>query len=148
MCQRMKHLASLTAAAVLTASVLFTGCASTKSPMSRIDENRDEYEKWPIDVKQAVLDGRVEKGMTPRQVEVAIGKPAKVEIKEGRKGVQEVWIYKKGGAGNVMKGSTVSVGTYGIGVNTAPIGAGIYDEEYEVVFEDDAVVSSDVPATQ
>lgn len=144
----MNLLASLSAATILATCVLLTGCASSKTPMSRIDAARDEYETWPIEVKQAVLDGRVEKGMTTRQVEVAIGKPTKVEIRDGRKTVQEVWIYKKGGGASVLKGSTVSVGTYGIGVNTAPIGAGIYDEEYEVVFEDDVVVSSDVPATQ
>jgi hypothetical protein len=114
--------------------------------MSRIDANRDEYETWPIEVKQAVLDGRVEKGMTPRQVEVAIGKPASVEVRATRKGTQEVWTYKKkSGGGGPLKGSTVSIGTYGVGVSSAPIGGNQYEETYTVVFEDDAVVSSDVP---
>ncbi len=113
--------------------------------MSRIDANRAEYETWPIEVKQAVLDGRVEKGMTPRQVEVAIGKPANVEVRETRKGTQEVWTYKKGGGGSPLKGSTVSIGTYGVGVSTTAGGRNQYEETYTVVFENDAVVSADVP---
>ena len=141
----MKNLCAAAAAVLLSLGVALSGCSSSGgSPMSRIDAKRAEYDSWPIEVKQALLDGRVEKGMTPRQVEVAIGKPAKVEVKETRKGTQEVWTYKKGGS-NPMKGSTVSIGTYGIGVSTAPIGTDYYDETYEVIFENDAVVSSDVP---
>ena len=37
------------------------GCAS--SQMNRIDRHRDIYETWPIEVRQAVLDGKVEPGM-------------------------------------------------------------------------------------
>jgi outer membrane protein assembly factor BamE (lipoprotein component of BamABCDE complex) len=122
-----------------------TGCATSTTPMNRIDANRAEYETWPIEVKQAVLDGRVEKGMTPKQVEVAIGEPSSKEIRETRKGTQEVWVYKtkSGGGGSPLKGSTVSIGTYGVGVQTAPIGTSdAYAETYEVVFENDRVVDT------
>jgi hypothetical protein len=72
---------------------LAAGCAS--SQMSRIDRNRDVYETWPIDVRQAVLDGKVEQGMTPQMVEVAWGKPTEV-VSQGNSG-DEVWVYKTGG---------------------------------------------------
>jgi len=142
----MKLPTSLARAATLATSVFLAGCATSTTPMNRIDANRAEYETWSIEVKQAVLDGRVEKGMTPKQVEVAIGAPAKKEIRETRKGTQEVWTYKgkSGGGGGPLKGSTVSIGTYGVGIQTAPIGGNNgYEETFEVVFENDRVVSSD-----
>lgn len=146
----MKISTSLGLAAVLAGAAFFAGCATSTSPMSRIDANRAEYETWPLEVKEAVLDGRVEKGMTQQQVEVAIGKPVKTESRETRKGTQEVWTYKEGGGGkNPLKGSTVSIGTYGVGVSTAPIGTGgDYAETYTVVFENGVVVSSDVPTAK
>ena len=44
-------------AILVVALGLGAGCSS--SQMSRIDRNRDIYETWPIEVKQAVLDGKV-----------------------------------------------------------------------------------------
>ena len=57
----------------LTAAGLVSGCGSAQ--MNRIDKYRDIYEQWPIEVKQAVLDGKVEAGMTPDMVIVAWGQP-------------------------------------------------------------------------
>lgn len=141
----MKLPTSLALASLIAIASGLTGCATSTTPMNRIDANRAEYETWPIEVKQAVLDGRVEKGMTPKQVEVAIGEPASKEIRDTRKGTQEVWTYKSksGGGGNPLKGSSVSIGTYGVGVQTAPLGTGdAYTETYEVVFENDRVVDT------
>jgi hypothetical protein len=75
-----------------------SGCASGQ--MNRIDANRDIYETWPIDVRQAVLDGKVEPGMTPEMVTVAWGKPSEV-VQQGGAG-DEVWVYKKGGDDGTM----------------------------------------------
>lgn len=142
----MKHPTLPALLTSLLAAALLAGCATSTTPMNRIDANRDEYEKWPIEVKQAVLDGRVEKGMTPKQVEVAVGEPVSKEIRATRNGTQEVWTYKtKSGSGgsNPMKGSTVSIGTYGVGVQTGPLGnSDAYVETFEVVFQDDRVVST------
>ena len=140
----MKIPTSLALTVLLSGSLWLSGCSTSPgSPMSRIDANRAEYETWDLDVKEAVLDGRVEKGMTPKQVEVAVGRPTRVEYREGRSGSQEIWIYtRKTGSG--LQGSTVSIGTYGVGVSTT---AGqSYRDEYEVVFEKGQVVNSDVPA--
>jgi hypothetical protein len=67
--------------------------------MNRIDANRDVYEQWPIEVRQAVLDGKVEEGMTPDMVVMAIGKPTEVQTRSGtpQSGDDEVWIYRTGG---------------------------------------------------
>jgi hypothetical protein len=69
--------------------------------MSRIDRNRDIYETWPIEVRQAVLDGKVEPGMTPEMVRVAWGEPSEVVMQANT--ADEIWVYKKGGNdGSVM----------------------------------------------
>ncbi len=67
--------------------------------MNRIDANREVYEQWPIEMKQAVLDGKVEEGMTPDMVLMAIGKPTEVNTRSGtpQTGDDEVWVYRTGG---------------------------------------------------
>lgn len=80
-------------------AVAAAGCSS--SQMSRIDRNRDLYETWPIEIRQAVLDGKVEPGMTPDMVRVAWGEPSEI-VAQARSG-DEIWVYKRGGDdGSVM----------------------------------------------
>jgi hypothetical protein len=97
---------------------LLAGCASAQ--MSRIDANREIYETWPVDIKQAVLEARVEVGMTPEMVRVAWGKPDEV-VNDAN---QEVWIYRTEGEDNsmpigspVMSGGMAGTGS-GIGITT------------------------------
>jgi hypothetical protein len=104
---------------MLLAVGLGGGCAS--SQMSRIDRNRDIYETWPIDTRQAVLDGKVEPGMNPDMVRVAWGEPSEVAVSPAG---DEIWVYTKGGdPGSVYypPGSGVNTGMGGIG----PTGTGI-----------------------
>jgi hypothetical protein len=78
-----------------SAPLLFAGCASTDpgdARMERVDANRAEYETWPLTVKEAVLEGRVTRGMDPVMVHVALGRPDE-EIKEGE---SVVWVYHRG----------------------------------------------------
>jgi hypothetical protein len=65
--------------------------------MNRIDANREVYETWPIETKQAVLDGKVEQGMTPEMVKVAWGKPSEVVSSPGGGLGDEIWVYRSGG---------------------------------------------------
>ena len=65
--------------------------------MSRIDANRDIYETWPIETKQAVLDGKAEPGMLPEMVLVAWGKPTEIVASPGGGPGDEIWVYKRGG---------------------------------------------------
>lgn len=104
--------------AMLMVGGLLAGCASPQ--MSRIDANRALYETWPLDVKQAVLDGKVEPGMTPDMVEVAWGHPSE---KMAGNADEEVWIYRRGGSSGTilpMGGPTIGMGGSmgGIGIQT------------------------------
>jgi hypothetical protein len=123
------------------AAWLLAGCTTT--PMNRIDANRSLYDSWPVEVRQAVLDGRVEKGMTPEMVEMSIGKPSQKETRPGRQGADEVWIY--GGSGSSpLKGANIGVGVGPVYVGGLGGGSGASTAEYrEVVFQNGAVVSGD-----
>lgn len=105
--------------------VLLGGCASPSSPnaiMDRVDANRAEYETWPIEIKEAVLDGRVVKGMTPSMVRVARGQPTEIV---DRGGGDEVWVYRTSSGndsgGGLLRGTTVSIGSGG-GIGGYPSG--------------------------
>lgn len=86
----------------MLAAVLLGGCSSGQ--MSRIDANRDIYETWPIETRQAVLDGKVEQGMTPEMVRVAWGTPSEVVTSPGGGAGDEIWVYRKGGDDGSMNG--------------------------------------------
>ena len=62
------------AAAPVFLGLLLTGCASPQ--MTRIREQRALYESWPIETRQAVLNGRIERGMNPDMVRMALGQSA------------------------------------------------------------------------
>lgn len=121
------------AGALLALAVFAVGCSSGQ--MSRIDQNRDLYEQWPLEVRQAVLDGKVEPGMTPDQVFVSWGKPAEV-VTQSKNG-DEIWVYKRGGSpGDVyypggaqypagMAGGVIGGGGPGIGIATGRGGTSI-----------------------
>ena len=109
------------------------GCAS--SQMNRIDRNRDIYETWPIEVRQAVLDGKVEPGMNTDMVRVAWGAPTEVATSPAG---DEIWVYSKGGdpgsvyypggvtgSGIGMGGSGIGMGGSGIGISTGRGGTSI-----------------------
>lgn len=94
---------------------LFAGCASPSSPnaiMDRVDANRNEYETWPFEIKEAVLSGQVLRGMDPTMVLVARGKPAE-RIDRGNG--DEVWVYRVRGENSssssiLPRGSQISLG--------------------------------------
>lgn len=99
---------------------LLVGCGSPTSPnaiMDRVDANRDVYESWPIDIKDAVLSGQVLRGMTTDMVYVARGRPTE---RVDRGNGDEIWVYRVGttgggGGGMLPRGTTVTVGTGGSG---------------------------------
>src|SRR5438067_6452154 len=115
--------------ALLMVGGLATGCGTPQ--ISRIDRNREIYETWPLEVRQAVLDGKVEQGMTPDMVKVSWGEPSeKVQSPNG--GDEEIWIYRKGGDDGTMMnpmGSPVMGGgviSPGVGIGIGRGGTGIY----------------------
>lgn len=150
--------------ALLVSVGFLAGCASPQ--MSRIDRNRALYESWDLDTKQAVLDGRVETGMTPDMVEMAWGKPSEVVTHPH----QEIWVYRKavddgvplGGpvmsgsmGGSSLGGMSVAAGRGGSSVGMAGSGMGgtlpppapapMLTVEKEVVFRDGVVYRADRP---
>lgn len=130
----------------MVAAVFLGGCASS-SPISRIDADRAKYESWPLDVQQAILNGDAIKGMTPEQVEMAMGKPTEVIYRSAKANDDEVWVYRKGGGlggiGGALKNTGISigggVGGVGVGTSTGVGGGGGTPEEREVVFRDGVV---------
>jgi hypothetical protein len=132
----------------LVALALSGLAACSSSTMSRIDSNRAAYETWPIEMREAVLSGRVVKGMTPDMVETTLGKPSQVIT---RSGDDEVWVYKKGGAGSALGGLLGNTGvSIGGGVGGVGVSTGIggqrrpsNSDEQEVVFQKGVVVRAD-----
>ncbi len=115
---------------LLAATILASACSS--SQMSRIDRNRDIYEGWPLEIKQAVLDGKVEPGMTTDMVRVAWGEPSEI-VSQSANG-DEIWVFKKGGSdgsvyypggGGSQYPSGMGVGGPGIGISTGRGGTSI-----------------------
>ena len=114
---------------------LLAGCASPTSPtaiMDRVDAHREEYETWPIAVKEAVLSGQVLKGMDPTMVYVARGSPAE---RVDRGNGDEIWVYRERGedssGGSLLPhGTAVSIGSgspgYGYPSSIYSGGTGIY----------------------
>jgi hypothetical protein len=78
---------------MLLAVGMLGGCMSSPQ-MSRIDRNRGVYETWPLEVKQAVLDGKVETGMNVDMVRVSWGEPSQVATSPAG---DEIWVYQRGG---------------------------------------------------
>lgn len=106
--------------ALWCALVVGGGCSS--SQMSRIDRNRDIYETWPLEVRQAVLDGKIEPGMNPDMVRVAWGEPSEISVSPAG---DEIWVYAKGGdPGSVMYPGSIGMGGSGIGMGGSGIGRG------------------------
>lgn len=129
----MKRRDSFSAVCLFALGVVgLSGCAS--SQMNRIDSNRDIYETWPLETRQAVLDGKVEPGMNADMVRVAWGDPS--EVSQSPAG-DEIWVYSKGGnPGSVyypggglgttgMGGTGIGMGGSGIGISTGRGGTSI-----------------------
>jgi hypothetical protein len=130
--------------ALVVASAFFTGCST--SPLSRIDSDRGRYESWPLDVQEAVLNGRAKKGMTKEQVEMALGKPSEVVARSAKPGEDEIWVYRKSSGPASLLGNTgVSIGGGVGGVNVGTSGGGRRQspDETEVVFANGVVVRTD-----
>ncbi|MBI2814900.1 MAG: hypothetical protein HYX71_11515 [Opitutae bacterium] len=138
----------------LLAVLLAAGCASS-SPMSRIDANRALYESWPFEIQEAVLNGRVVAGMTPEMVEMVLGKPKEIMSRQGKKGEEEVWTYKKRQPmGNILSGTHISMGGNigGVGIGGPILGSGSsipapgpepVEDAMDVVFQNGLVVRAD-----
>ena len=168
---RMITRAQLRCVKLLLGAFLLPGCSS--SQMSRIDANRELYESWPLEMRQAVLDGKVEPGMNRDMVRMVLGQPTEILTKAAGINEDEIWVYRTGGdeggtgmgmgnPGLSMGGSlgglnvgsgggmgpTMGIGT-GMGSNmgiSAPIMSAPVRtpaEEREIVFQDGVVLRAE-----
>jgi hypothetical protein len=111
-------------ALTLLGALLVAGCGS--STMSRIDANRALYESWPIEMQQAVLDGKVEVGMTKDMVAMSIGKPTEVESNAQTGSNEEIWVYRTGGGGGSASPLSSPLGqNTSIGMGMGPVNMGM-----------------------
>jgi len=79
----------------VTLGVALAGCATSTPQVRRIEKHRQEYETWPLETRQAVLDGKVELDMSPAMVRVALGEPGEVIQRMVAGRPETVWIYTK-----------------------------------------------------
>lgn len=89
--------------------------------MSRIDRNRDRYESWPVEAKEAVLNGEARVGMTREQVEMALGDPTQVISRPAAGGGDEVWVYRAGAGGSAL---ARAVSAFNLGTNVGGVSIG------------------------
>ncbi len=146
----MRPTLSLVCVCALLTAGIFLGPACSNRPISRIDSNRAVYESWPVDVQQAVYNGKAINGMTTEQVEMALGKPTEITSRSGKDGsTEEVWVYKKSSGKMPSILPNVSVGTNigGVGVSTGGMGGGRgrgssrnEDEDQDIIFKNGVVV--------
>jgi hypothetical protein len=74
-------------------------------------------------MRQAILDGKVEKDMNPDMVRMVLGEPTEVTSRSAAIDDEEIWIYRSGGGGgSLLSSPTVSMGAPSIGVGIGPGG--------------------------
>lgn len=83
--------------------LMLCGCTATTSNQSRtsvqqIDNNRrkhyvNSHPSLPEEIKQNILNGVIQIGMTKEMVIAALGKPNNVQRSGDTTGIREVWVY-------------------------------------------------------
>src|SRR4051794_21162226 len=74
----------------LVFAAALAGCAS---PASRIKRSQAVFDAFPKETQAAVREGRVEPGMTPEMVQLALGKPDRAYSRKTPDHRQEIWVY-------------------------------------------------------
>jgi hypothetical protein len=125
---------------VLVAGVLaLAGCGST--PQKRIAKNEAAFAAMEPGAQAAIRAGRVEVGFTPKQVELAKGKPDRVLRRTTAKGEEQSWIYEKRASG-LGFGIGIGGGSGGLGGGIGVSSGGRGPSTACVVSFADGVVSS------
>ena len=131
-------------ALLATAIVLAAGCSTVDS---RIAKNRTAFNSWPPAVQDKVVQGKIDVGFTPDQVQVALGTPDRVWTRTTADGTSQVWSYRDRGP-HFGFGVGVGMGSFGRhGGSFGSIGVGtstgyLEDEKMGVVFDSTGHVSS------
>ena len=70
--------------------IVFAGCAT---PESRIKDNPGLFASFPPEAQQNIRQGQIDIGYAPAMVEMALGKPDKIETEKVAEGTREIWSY-------------------------------------------------------
>ena len=164
----MKRIRAVALAGLLVTS-LVAGCSTPQE--SRINKNRAIYDTWPLNTREAVLAGKVERGMTADMVRMSWGEPKKIVDSNAN---EQVWTYEIAGEpGRLIdpatgmppnpatigvssrrvdlltaNGSTTGPGGSSVqtGLNSAPVySEPTPPEVHEVVFREGIVYRADLP---
>ncbi len=79
-----------------TIGLLVTGCTTIDPSIAinaRIQEKSETYARMTPVAQKAVQSGTIERGFTGDMVYMALGKPAKVTVKDSKFGKLEMWTY-------------------------------------------------------
>ncbi len=74
-----------------TALLLLAGCAG--GPEARIRRNPEVFAGFPPEIQEKVRRGEIELGFTPAMVQMAVGRPQRVNRRLTASGAAEIWVY-------------------------------------------------------
>lgn len=113
------------------------GCSTVDS---RIARHREQFDAWPLEVREKIAAGQIAIGFTADQVRVALGEPDRVFTRTTSDGSTEVWSYRERRP-KLSFGVGVGLGSFGGGRGTfGGVGVGTGgdyrdDEKLGVVFD-------------
>jgi hypothetical protein len=115
-------------AGVLLATLLIS-CQNAR--ISRIQEHASVFASLPPETQQIIRDGLFDRGFSPEQIYMALGKPNRAEAKETTDGTVMVWKYRNFVYGNIgaMKLSANTPGSKAYGPilsSSAPGGPSLF----------------------
>ena len=138
-------------ALLLAGSLLLAACASGPSRLERINANRDAYNTWPLEYREAIVAGQAIPGMTREMVRMALGEPAEIIRRSTPNGEEEAWVYQKKDYDAGAPSMTIG-GPGGTPVTAAgPAGAlppPIIESQGEVLFRNGQVIRANADTNQ
>ncbi len=72
--------------------LVLAGCNTVDN---RIEKNQAFFDSLPNDNKELIRDGRIAPGFSPREVEIALGRPDDVLVEEFEGGERMLWVYTR-----------------------------------------------------
>jgi outer membrane protein assembly factor BamE (lipoprotein component of BamABCDE complex) len=78
---------------ILMAGLALTGCATSSTVQSRVEERNAAFTAMPADVRASVAAGQLKAGMNPDAVYIAWGAPSQVTKGGNEAGETETWFY-------------------------------------------------------
>jgi len=137
---------------LLAGSVLLAACASSgPSRMDRINANRDAYNTWPLEYREAIVGGMAVPGMTGEMVRMALGEPAEIIRRSTPNGEEEAWVYQKKDYDAGSPSVTVT-GAGGTPMTAAGPGSAlpppIIESQGEVLFRNGRVIRANADTNQ